>query len=132
MSQPLESIDVLVVEDDQVIGDLIHDVLNEEGYAVKVASNGEAALTLLGAMRPRLILLDMNMPGMTGWDFAYDYHHRSGPHAPIVVMTAAGRARERAVQIEAAGILSKPFDLDELFAVVRRFVDDKPRLRIVT
>ncbi|HEX2170941.1 MAG TPA: response regulator [Dehalococcoidia bacterium] len=132
MPQSGDTVDVLVVEDDQTIGELIEMALSNEGYRIKVASNAETALTLVRAIRPRLILLDMNMPGVTGWDFAHEYRKLPGLHAPIVVMTAAGWAKERAAQIGAVAALGKPFDIDDLLTLVRKYVDDRPQLRVVT
>jgi two-component system chemotaxis response regulator CheY len=132
MAQPLDVIDVLVVEDDPMIGELIQMFLEDQDYRVRVVVNGETALLFVQAVLPRLILLDMNLPGVTGWDFAHAYRQMPGLHAPIVVMTAAGWANNRAEQIGAVGALAKPFDVDDLLAVVRRYVDDRPRLRVVT
>lgn len=115
---------VLVVDDDPVILSLVADTLAEEGYATATASHGAAALELLAVRRqtaapaPDLILLDMRMPVMDGWAFAEAYRQIPTRHAPIVVITAAHDAADRAAQIGAHAVLSKPFDLDELVAVV--------------
>jgi CheY-like chemotaxis protein len=112
---------ILVVEDDQEIRDFLALVLEGEGYAVRTAPNGAVALELIGEAPPQLILLDMRMPVMDGWAFARAYRGRPGPHAPILVMTAARDAAERAQEIEADGYVAKPFDLDHLLSLVRRF-----------
>jgi two-component system, chemotaxis family, chemotaxis protein CheY len=112
---------VLVIDDDESIRDFLTTALTDEGYAVLTAANGQAALDLLADVSPGLILLDMRMPVMDGWEFARLYRQRPGPHAPLVVMTAARDAIDRASQIEADGLLAKPFDLDDLLAVVARF-----------
>jgi CheY-like chemotaxis protein len=65
-----------------------------------------------------VILLDMLMPGMDGWAFARSYHQTPGPHALIIVVTAARDAGARVGQINAAGCLAKPFRLDALFASI--------------
>lgn len=113
---------VLVVDDDEVILESIQLALMDEGYAVVVASNGQEALARAGEQAPCLILLDMKMPIMDGWAFAAAYRERPAPHAPIVVMTAAHDSRARAAEIGADSFLSKPFDLEHLFDMVRRFV----------
>jgi CheY-like chemotaxis protein len=111
---------VLVVDDDAAIRDTVADALLDEGYQVLTAANGRAALEVVARTVPRLILLDMRMPIMDGWEFARAYRELPGPHAPIVVITAARDAGDRAAQIEADDYLAKPFDLDDLLAVVSR------------
>ena len=112
---------VLVVDDDVVILESIQLALMDEGYAVVVASNGQEAIERAREHAPCLILLDMKMPIMDGWAFAAAYREQPAPHAPIVVMTAAHDSRARAAEIGADSFLSKPFDLEHLFDMVRRF-----------
>ncbi len=118
---------VLVVDDDQFIRDCVRLALEEEGYEVVAAPDGQAALDYLeglqraGQRQPTLILLDMRMPVMDGWEFARRYRNLWVAHAPIVVVTAAADAMRRAEQIEADGVLAKPFDLDELVVLVQRY-----------
>jgi len=112
---------ILVVDDDEIILSTLALCLEDEGYAVVAASNGKEALQRVEREHPRLILLDMKMPVMDGWAFAAAYRERPGPHAPIIVMTAAQDARSRAAEIAADGCLAKPFDLDRLLDLVRRY-----------
>lgn len=112
---------VLVVEDDEVILSTIEYILLEEGYAVILAANGKEALEQTQANPPCLILLDMKMPVMDGWAFAAAYREQPGPHAPILVMTAAQDSRSRAAEVAADGFIAKPFDVDHLIDLVRRF-----------
>ena len=109
---------VLVVDDDEGIREMVEIALSDEGYEVMTAPHGAAALDLLQERPPSLILLDMRMPVMDGWQFAQAYHQRPGPHAPIIVVTAAREASDRAAQIGADGVLAKPFLLTDLIAVV--------------
>ena len=111
---------ILVVDDEDSIRDLIDMALSEEGYAVLGAAHGAAALDLLSRRSPALILLDMRMPVMDGWSFATAYRRLPGPHAPIVVLTAARDAAERAGQIGADGYLAKPFTLQALYQCVQQ------------
>ena len=116
---------ILVVDDDAAIRRDVAAVLADEGYTVAEAPDGGAALARARAAPPRLILLDMRMPGMDGWEFARRYRARPGPHAPIICVTAAPDAAAvaaRGAQIGAVASLSKPFDLEELLALVRRYV----------
>ena len=112
---------ILVVDDDEGIGEFVGLALSDDGYEVQTALHGAAALKLIDPQAPDVILLDMRMPIMDGWEFARRYRERPGPHAPIVVMTAARDAATRASEIEADGVLAKPFDLDALLEIVARF-----------
>ena len=113
---------VLVVDDDESIREFIGEALADEGYVVRTAPDGRAAFEVLGAARPDLILLDMRMPVMDGWEFARAYRESApaGGRVPIVVLTAARDAAGRAAEIAADGYLAKPFGLQDLLETVRR------------
>lgn len=112
---------VLVVEDDDGIRDLVDIVLSSAGYEVLTASDGAAALQVVSEIHPDLILLDMRMPVMDGWELARRYRAGPAPHAPIVVLTAARDAAARAAEIDADGYLGKPFDVRELLSTVSAY-----------
>jgi DNA-binding response OmpR family regulator len=112
--------DVLVVEDDLDLVTLLEMILTDAGYAVRTAADGAQALERVAEAMPGLILLDMRMPVMNGWEFARAFAERHGRAAPIVVVTAAENARLRAEEIGADGWLEKPFDLDAVLAAVAR------------
>jgi CheY-like chemotaxis protein len=116
--KPMPSERVLVVEDEPEIRDFVALLLGSEGYQVTTAANGAVALDRVSGETFDLVLLDMRMPVMDGWTFAHVYHERPGPHAPIVVLTAARDAAARAAQIQADGYLGKPFDMDDLLSLV--------------
>jgi CheY-like chemotaxis protein len=90
-----------------------------EGYPVIAVADGAEALRRAAEVEPSLLLLDMRMPGVTGWEVARRLRER-GSAPPILVMTAAQDARLWAEQIGAAGYLPKPFDLDDLLTAVER------------
>lgn len=109
---------ILVIDDDEAIREFVSLALSDEGYEVLGAANGAVALELLSTTRPHLILLDTRMPIMNGLEFADTYRRTPGPHAPIVVLTAALDADTLAREIAAEALLPKPFDLDDLVRVV--------------
>jgi CheY-like chemotaxis protein len=111
---------VLVIEDDPDMRGLLVLMLEEEGYVVRSAANGSVGLQAARAERPDLILLDMKMPVMDGWEFARRYREEGAERSPIVVMTAADDPRTPAAEIGAAGSLGKPVDLTVLFDTVKR------------
>ena len=111
---------VLVVDDDPNITAAVRDSLEFEGYRVTTAGNGAEALREVRDDPPTLILLDMRMPVMSGWEFAREYR-MVGHQAPVVVMTAAANAMTWADEIDADAVLPKPFTLDDLFRAVGRW-----------
>lgn len=117
---------VLLVEDDDDIAELIEEVLASEGFRVVVARHGRIALDAVAREPPSLILLDMRMPVMDGWTFAAELRAREPSPPPIVVVTAAASPAGRAADVDADGWVAKPFDIDELLDLVRRYADPAP------
>ena len=110
---------VLVVDDDESIRNIVTLFLTDEGYEVLAVAHGQAALDALNRFTPDVILLDLRMPVMDGWEFARLYHTLPPPHAPIVAFAAALNVVQDSAGLDAAGILAKPFDLEELLLAVR-------------
>lgn len=113
---------VLVVDDEVDIRYVLAYVLADEGYDVDQASDGVSALELIERRHPDIIILDMKMPGMDGWEFAKLYRERYGNRAPIIVLTAAQDAARRGTEIMADSYVPKPFDLDVLLEHVAAIV----------
>jgi two-component system chemotaxis response regulator CheY len=115
---------VLVIDDDAPIRDFVRATLEGEGYAVVTAENGSVALQLLSGdspYQPDIILLDMRMPIVDGWQFAKVYREMPGKKVPIIVLTAATDPAKFAAQIKADNFLPKPFDLLDLLDMVEQF-----------
>jgi DNA-binding response OmpR family regulator len=112
--------EVLVVEDDAHLRQVVEWALADEGFAVALAADGQEALARIRQERPALVLLDMGLPGLDGFGVAAGIRALHGGAVPVVVMTADGRAAEKAAQIGAVAYVRKPFDLDELIETVRR------------
>jgi CheY-like chemotaxis protein len=113
---------ILVVEDDEVVRTLIQVALEEDGFQVLTAENGQSALALIQQNAPAVIVLDLWMPVMDGWDFARVYRARPDGTAPIVVLTAAIDNELRRHELPVDEVLTKPFEVSELYAVVNRHV----------
>lgn len=111
---------VMVIEDDEDLREVIGYGLGGTVRLVE-AEHGRAALDLIdeGGL-PDLILLDMNMPIMNGWQFAAELRARGLRHVPIIVLTAAHDAARSAADIEAAGYLGKPFAMNALRAIIEK------------
>lgn len=117
------SVDVLVVDDDDDIREVMSEIIASHGYSVATARNGREALTTLETVRPRLILLDLNMPVMDGAQFRTEQKQSPSLSAiPTVVISAAHALRTRVATLDVTDVLEKPLDLVELMTVVTRFV----------
>lgn len=121
----LKSKTILIVEDDQDISFAISKLLEDEGYIILAAENGIAALELIQKQGvPNLILLDMIMPKMNGWEFAREFAAKYGSPCPIIVMTAAADAKQRAKEINAIDFIEKPFNFDKFLALIKKHLED--------
>ena len=110
---------VLVVDDDPAIRAFVSELLADEGYEVRAATNGRDALTVLTNWRPDVILLDLMMPEMDGWAFlATQQRHLELESIPVIVMSASYSLRSGAGRITAADMVTKPFAIDQLLAKV--------------
>jgi CheY-like chemotaxis protein len=111
---------VLVVDDDAAIRETLCMILEDEGYGVATAADGQEALThLRSSPKPCLILLDLMMPVMSGWDFRKQQQQDPDLAAiPIVVVSAVGNSVERMSALNAIAHFKKPVDLDALLETV--------------
>lgn len=111
---------VLVVEDDLAIRESLEQILEFEGYSPILAENGERAVKILeNGERPCLILLDLMMPVMSGWEFLeIQKESQTLSSIPVVIVSAAG---ERARHAAANDILRKPIDVERLLELVDRY-----------
>jgi DNA-binding response OmpR family regulator len=113
---------ILLIDDDVNIREVVSLVLLDEGYDVSVAVDGAQALEMVESWQPHVILLDMRMPGMDGWEFARRYRTQYGHQVPIIVMTAAHDAVQRGTEVDAEAIIPKPFDIEFLLGRVAAVV----------
>lgn len=121
---------VLVVDDDASTRELVRLVLTDEGYCVLEAAEGESALQFVRVDPPSLILLDLIMPSMDGWQFIEAYYRQASVPAPIVLTTAVNPALADIQPGWISGILPKPFDIEDLLAMVRRHAPRPPSVKI--
>lgn len=113
---------VLLVEDGEDIIQLISDILRDDGnYSLIVATDGEAGLAAARAAQPDVILLDISLPKMSGWE-VLPRLHEEGISAPVITLTAHAMKsdRETALALGSADYLSKPFEIDDLLAMLER------------
>ena len=113
---------ILIIEDEEDILYTLKTFLELEGYEVMTAMQGLEAMNLLQKSKmPNLILLDMKMPIMNGWEFAKLFHNKYEDKAPIIVITAAGDAEKRSNDIKAIGWIAKPFDYEDLLEKIKKY-----------
>jgi DNA-binding response OmpR family regulator len=118
---------VLVVDDEFILRDLMRTILEEEGYSVIIASDGEEALTKADNEMPDLILLDLMMPGKSGLEVCRILKsHAKTKNIPVVMSTVLGREVDRALTKEAGADahFTKPFTAVALLTEVRRQLDN--------
>ena len=116
---------VLVIEDDPGIQETLEMALDMEGYEPIIARDGIEALSQLDHTKPVLILLDLMMPRMNGYEFIEALRQRDMfPGIPIIIVTADGRARYKAEQAGAEGYIIKPFELSTLLDEIKRLAQD--------
>ncbi len=110
---------ILVVDDDRHITDLLRRTLAHAGYTVAVALNGEDGLQAVIDKPPDLIVLDVMLPGIDGYEVARRLRE-GGTGVPILMLTARGEVQDRVTGLRggADDYLVKPFELDELLARV--------------
>lgn len=117
--EPLNSYkQILVVDDDPGLRAVLSLFLRDEGYVVHTAENGEEALALLVSVHPQVILTDLNMPVMNGWDFIAAKQTDSKLRSiPVIVCSAESRS------LALDGVtcfIPKPFPLDALIALIKK------------
>jgi len=112
---------VLIIDDDAGIADALSLLLGQEGYEVKVASDGRMALELLEAQpRPQMILLDLSMPGMDGYGFLRRKQQSDAlARIPTFVMSA-GDMDHALNELQVSGWLRKPIKLEALQQLLRK------------
>lgn len=110
---------ILIVDDDATIRSVLEALLDDEGFVAVTATNGREAVERVHAEPPRLILMDLMMPIMSGVDAIRQL--KTDPttvHIPIIAMSAGFILRESISDLLADSIISKPFDLDALVAAI--------------
>ena len=113
------AVSVLIVEDDRNIAELLQMYLEKEGYAVTVAADGGQGLAKFRAIKPDLVLLDVMMPGMDGWQVLKAV--RKSSNIPIIMVTARDETFDKVLGLElgADDYITKPFDSKEMAARVK-------------
>jgi DNA-binding response OmpR family regulator len=116
---------VVVADDDPVTVTLVETTLQKAGFRPVVAANGQAAMRAILSEKPAVLILDLGMPGMDGFDVLARLNMLTSLPRPKVLVMSAGREVadvKRALDLGADDYLAKPFNPQELIARVNRFV----------
>lgn len=115
----MTDIKILVADDDSNICELLRLYLEKEGFTAVTASDGEQALAVFDAEKPDLILLDVMMPRLDGWQVCREIRKKS--QCPIIMVTAKGEVFDRVLGLElgADDYVVKPFETKEVIARIR-------------
>jgi two-component system cell cycle response regulator DivK len=116
---------ILVVEDDAIMQKMALKILRSRGFSCELAVTGREAVAKAGAFRPGLILMDLSLPEMNGWEATRAL--KADPAVagiPVVAVTAHAMVgdRETAIAAGCAECVTKPYELEELIAVVERYI----------
>jgi DNA-binding response OmpR family regulator len=110
---------VLLVEDDVDLGSILEETVRAAGYRAILAQSGAAALAQLGHERPDLVLLDWSMPDADPEELS---EHFRAEGVPVVLASGSEHTRELANRIGASDVLEKPYDVDQLFRLIERYL----------
>jgi two-component system KDP operon response regulator KdpE len=115
----MSAANILVVDDEPQIRRVLRSTLSFRGYTITEAISGEEALQLVPKLKPDLILLDVNLPGMSGVETCREI--RRSNDAPIIMLTVRNAERDKVVALDAGAddYVTKPFGIEELLARVR-------------
>ena len=110
---------IMIVDDDKNIAQLIRLLLEKQGYAVTTCENGSEALRLFESIKPDLLILDIMLPGMDGWEVCRSVRQQSA--TPIIMLSAKDETFDKVLGLElgADDYITKPFDNKELVARVK-------------
>ena len=117
---------LLIVEDDENLRRIVSLHLRAQGYEVAEASSVEdATVAIRGGLRPAVVILDLNLPGDTGWDLLRSPVLAGGGSPPVIITSATRVSPKRLAEFRCAGYLPKPFPLDTLVATIERSLDSR-------
>ena len=111
--------DILIVEDNKEIAKLLGDFLEADGYSVDIAKTGEQAMHLFEEQAPRLVILDIMLPGMDGFSVCQKIREKN--NTPVIIVSARTEKDDKlnGLILGADDYMEKPYDIDILLAKIR-------------
>jgi DNA-binding response OmpR family regulator len=116
--------DVLVVEDEAALADTIARNLRARGHVVRIEPTAEGAIAQVEASRPDLLLLDVNLPDLTGWDVLRELDPQTRRAVKVIVVSAGPISQKRIEEFGPERHLEKPFPMDALVRILSE-LDEK-------
>lgn len=114
---------ILLVDDEPAIVNTLARTLRAKGYAVQSVENGKDALFALAESPPDVILLDINLPDLTGWEVLRRLSATDRERVAVIVFSASPLAPSRVEEFRPAGVLVKPFPIDALETLLARVLE---------
>jgi CheY-like chemotaxis protein len=112
---------ILLVDDNNVVRDMLVDLVGSLGYRADAAASGEEALELFDRGRYGIVLTDLLMPGMSGWDVLAALRQRD-PHIPVVIVTGSPVGSDPRAFQSGVAVLKKPVDVTALDAMIKHML----------
>jgi two-component system response regulator TrcR len=120
---------ILLVDDDAGIREMLGRVLESEQYEVVLAGTGREAVAKFAASAPDLVLLDLNMPDLDGWE-AIDQITSTHPFVSVIVITARPKQYEQAAEMAVDALMEKPLNLPLLLTAIAGLVAESESERV--
>jgi CheY-like chemotaxis protein len=120
---------ILIVDDDASVREMLTRVLAGEGYLVWTAADGMAALEIAAVARVDLVLLDLNMPGKSGWD-TFERLTAENPMLAVIIITASSNQLFTALGAGVGALLEKPLDFPKLLQTISRLLAEPAESRL--
>ena len=124
MTAPSQDPRILLVDDNTIVRDMLVDLVGSLGYRADSAANGEEALALFDRRRYDMVLTDLLMPGMSGWDVLAALRQRDA-HIPVVIVTGSPVVGDPRASQPGVAVLKKPVDVTALDTMIKRMLNPR-------
>ena len=124
--------EVMIIDDEEDLRELIETMLVKEGYDVLKAENGENALDILEDKTPNLILLDIHMPGLDGWETLEEMERRGiTEDSPVIMFTVEELTFVKMLRKDIEGLvgyIEKPFERKKLLKIIKEYIEKRKKV----
>ena len=124
MKAPSQDPRILLIDDNTIVRDMLVDLVGSLGYRADSAACGEEALALFDRRRYGMVLTDLLMPGMSGWDVLAALRQRDA-HIPVVIVTGSPVVGDPRASQPGVAVLKKPVDVTALDAMIKRMLNQR-------